>query len=92
MISAILINPQVFYKDGKPFMFEQTCIFYQDGVQIDRTSVSFPWAKTDQEVEAFILSKCEEKAIELNGSQFVNSLERWDWPIGLEETVTLSAP
>lgn len=78
MISAILINPQIFLKDGKPFMFEQSCIFYQDGAQIDRTTFSFPWEKTDAEVEQFVIEKCREKAEELEA--VIETLERWDWP------------
>ena len=88
MISAILINPQVFYKDGQPYKFSQDCIFSQNGVDIDRVNYNFPWEKTDAEVEAFILSKCEEKALEINGGEFMESLSRWDWPtVGPDEIV-----
>jgi hypothetical protein len=81
MIIAKLINPQIFYVDGVKTSFDNTLIFEQDGVEIERRNINLPYDKHDAEIEALVKQMVVDKAAELEIAQDPQDTLQWDWPL-----------
>lgn len=80
MILAKLINPQIFYKDGVKFSFDNTLVFEQDGVEIERRNINLPYGTHDAEIEVLVKQMAVDKSAELGLTQSTQDTLQWDWP------------
>lgn len=80
MILAKLINPQIFYVDGVKTSFDNTLIFEQDGVEIERRTINLPYDMPDPDIEVLVKQMAVDKAAELEITQDPQSTLQWDWP------------
>lgn len=80
MILAKLINPQIFYKDGVKTTFDNTLVFEQDGVEIERRTINLPYAMPDADIEVMVKQMAVDKAAELELTQDLQTTLQWDWP------------
>lgn len=80
MITAKLINPQVYYKNGAPDSFDNTLILSdENGVELDRRTINLPYAMPDPEIEDMVKMMAVDYAASLEIEQSPQEILQWDW-------------
>lgn len=87
-LTGKLINPQIIYDEkGTPVYFDQTFIVSdEEGSEILREDVTFPYDTADSDVQAWVIAQTEVTADSLEDEAVSMSPDdvQWDWPEGIE--------
>ena len=79
MITGKLINPRIIFKGAEKHSFDNTLVYEQDGVEIERHDINLPYSMPDAEIEALVKQMVVDKAASLEITQEPQETLQWDW-------------